>query len=393
MNPSLAALKSKQACEILSQVGLDCWLIWVRETMQFRDPALSLVLDMDVISPTALLYTADGERIAVSQEIDARGLPEGVFDRIVPYDKGIREALRSELSRIDPAQLGIDFSTETVSADGLTLGMYKNLLVHLNGTPYVERLVSAAPLVERLKGRKLPEEIERIEHAVHVTETIFEELRALLRPGQSEQEIAEILRERMDDHGVEPAWDPAYCPAVDAGPDKVFGHAGPAEYRTKPGHLLHFDFGVRVEDYCSDLQRMFFFGSRGEIPPDVQRAFDTVRDAIEAAAAFLRPGRIGHEVDAIARGRITDAGYEEYGHGLGHQIGRFAHDGGTRLAPQWELFGKRCHGIVEEGNVFTIEPNALTPKHGRVSLEEDVLVVADGCRFLSTPQQDLICLD
>jgi len=393
VNGSLTALKSRQGCEILAELDLDCWLIWVRETMQFRDPALSLVLDIDVISPTALLYTRDGERIAIAEAIDARGLPDGIFDRIVPYQKGIRTALREELARLDPAHVAIDFSTDTVSADGLTLGMYRNLLEHLKGTPYGERLVSAAPLIERLKGRKLPEEVERIEHAISVTERIFDELCDFLRPGQTETEIAARVGNQMKAHDVGPAWDPAYCPAVDAGPGKAFGHAGPTGARTRGGHLLHFDFGVRANGYCADLQRMYFFGRRSEIPGQVRRAFDTVRAAIEEAAAFLRPGRVGHEVDAVARARITGNGYEEYAHGLGHQIGRFAHDGGMRLAPQWELFGQRAYGIVEEGNVFTIEPNAETSDYGRVSIEEDVVVEAGGCRFLSTPQRELICLD
>jgi Xaa-Pro aminopeptidase len=392
MERALAVRKSHQACGILEELGIDCWLIWVRETMQFRDPALSLVLDMDIISPTALLYTSDGQRIAVAQEIDARGLPEGPFDRIVPYSKGIRDALRNELTRLDPAQVAINYSTETVSADGLTVGMHKNLLEHLAETPYGERLISAAPVMERLKGRKLPEEVERIEHAVRITERIFDDLCAYLRPGQSELEIASYVGDRMDGYGVGASWDPAYCPAVDAGPGKEFGHAGPTSNRTRPGHLLHFDFGVSANGYCSDLQRMYFFGRRSEIPAEIRHAFATVRGAIGAAAEFLRPGRIGHEVDAVARAHIIGEGYEEYAHGLGHQVGRFAHDGGMRLAPTWELFGRRPYGIVEESNVFTLEPNALTPNYGRVSLEEDVLVTAEGCRLLSTPQRELICL-
>jgi Xaa-Pro aminopeptidase len=393
MDQALVVQKSRQACEILGEIGVDCWLIWVRETMQFRDPALSLVLDMDVISPTALLYTSSGERIAVSQEIDARGLPEGLFDRVVPYSKDIRAPLRGELARIDPAEVAIDYSTDTESADGLTHGMYKTLVEHLAGTPYADRLVSAAPVIERLKGRKLPAEVERIERAVRITGQIFRDLTGYLRPGQTELEVGDYVRGRMAEYGVGPSWDGAYCPCVDAGPDKIFGHAGPTKARTRHGHLLHFDFGVTKDGFCSDLQRMYFFGRRSQIPDEVQRAFETVREAIDAAAAFLRPGRIGHEVDAVARSRITGAGYEEYAHGLGHQVGRFAHDGGMRLAPTWELFGRRAYGVVEQGNVFTIEPNALTPSYGRVSLEEDVLVTADGCRYLSTPQRELICLE
>jgi len=384
--------KAAQACEILEELGVDCWMIWVRETMQFRDPALSLVLGMDVISPTALIYTRDGERIAVGQALDLQGFPEGMFSRHVPYETGIRQVLRSELQRLDPSQIAIDTSVETVSADGLTHGMHKLLLELLEDTPYTDRLIPATALMERLRGRKLPEEVERIQHAVDITEQIFEDLKQFLEPGQTEREIAEHVRERMDVYRVGPSWDAAYCPAVDAGPDKTFGHAGPSEHRTRRGHLLHFDFGVCADAYCSDLQRMYFFGSRSQIPDEVQRAFDTVKEAIAAAASFLRPGRIGHEVDAIARDYVQKRGYEEYMHGLGHQVGRFAHDGGMRLAPQWELFGERCNGIVDRGNVFTIEPNVMTQSYGRVSLEENVVVEADGVRFLSTPQREMICL-
>ena len=63
MDESLAVLSSRNACEVLDEAGIDCRLIWVRETMQFRNPTLSLVLDTDVISPTGLPYATGGERI------------------------------------------------------------------------------------------------------------------------------------------------------------------------------------------------------------------------------------------------------------------------------------------------------------------------------------------
>ncbi len=393
MSQALAALKSQQACEILKELGVDCWLVWVRETMQMRDPSLELVLGTDVIAQTALLFTRGGERIAVAQEHDAAGFPSGLFDRTIPYRTGIAEPLRRELSRLDPAQIALDYSVDNDAADGLSVGMLELLRQILDGTAYSTRLVSAGPLVERLRGRKLPEEVDRIRTAISITEGIFDDLRGVLRVGQTEQEIAEYVRARMQELGVTPSWDPSYCPAVDAGPAKEFGHSGPTGLRTRAGHLLHFDFGVKADGFCADLQRMYFFGRRSDVPAEVRRAFDTVRGAIDAAGSFLRPGRIGHEVDAVARAHITGAGYEEYAHGLGHQIGRFAHDGGMRLAPSWELFGRRPFGIVEEGNVFTLEPNAATPNYGRVSLEEDVLVTADGCRFLSTPQREPICIE
>ncbi|MEN6368865.1 MAG: Xaa-Pro peptidase family protein [Thermotogota bacterium] len=393
MDPALVARKSHQACGILKELGMDCWLVWVRETMQIRDPSLDLVLGSDVIAQTALLFTQEGERIAIAQEHDAAGFPDGLFDRTIPYRTGIADPLRRELSRIDPQQIALNYSVDNDAADGLTVGMFELLRQILGGTDYPRRFVSAGPVVERLRGRKLPEEVERIRAAISITERIFNDLRGFLRVGQMEREIAEYVRVRMRELGVGPSWDPSYCPAVDAGPDKEFGHAGPTTLRTKAGHLLHFDFGVKADGYCSDLQRMYFFGRRSEIPAEIQHTFITVRGAIDAAAAFLRPGRVGHEVDAVARAHITGGGYEEYAHGLGHQIGRFAHDGGMRLAPTWELFGRRPFGIVEQGNIFTIEPNAMTQNYGRVSLEEDVVVTAEGCTFLSHPQRELFCIE
>jgi Xaa-Pro aminopeptidase len=179
---------------------------------------------------------------------------------------------------------------------------------------------------------------------------------------------------------------------VDAGPNKAFGHAGPTSNRTKAGHLLHFDFGVRYQGYCADLQRMFFFGAPQEVPAEVRAAFNTVRDAITAASKSVRPGVRGHEVDAIARTFVQEQGYEEYQHALGHQIGQNSHDGSTILGPLWDRYGSSPKGLLEAGNVFTLELYAGTKDYGQVSLEEDILVTKSGCRFLSKRQTELVCV-
>ncbi|MHA2041702.1 MAG: M24 family metallopeptidase [Candidatus Thorarchaeota archaeon] len=120
--------------------------------------------------------------------------------------------------------------------------------------------------------------------------------------------------------------------------------------------------------------------------------FETVRDAIQASADWIRPGVVGYEVDTIAREFVKDRGYEEYQHGLGHQVGRQAHDGGTLLGPQWERYGDTPMGIVEVGNVFTLELHVATKNYGQVSLEEDILITRKGCEFISRPQKELICI-
>src|SRR5581483_7123615 len=124
-------------------------------------------------------------------------------------------------------------------------------------------------------------------------------------------------------------------------------------------------------------------------PPSVQQAFDLVVRAIQAGAAALRPSVRGHEVDAAARRVIVEAGYPEFKHGLGHGLGRAVHDGGTGLGPRWPCYGQTVEGIVETGNIFTLELGVAT-EAGFIGLEEDVLVTADECEFLSSFQRELM---
>ena len=389
---NITVAKARQACAILDELDIDAWLIWVRETDQGGDPALRLLLDGDLVWPSALVLTRDGHRTAIVGRFDADGLPEGAFDRVVPYDQDIAPCLLSELRRTDPATIAINVSRSDVGADGMTAGMRDWLFEMLAGSPYADRLTSAERLVNAVRGRKTPEEVAKIRTAVALTERIFDEVIEQLHVGQSEREIFGQFHERVRAHGVGFAWNAAHNPAVDAGPDKAFGHVGPTDRATRAGHLLHFDFGIRKDGYCSDLQRMVYFGRAAEVPDEVARGFETIRDAIAAAAAALGPGAIGADVDAVAREFIVSAGYAEYMNALGHQVGRNAHDGGTLLGPRWRRYGALPDGIVEPGNVFTLEPNLATDGYGMISLEEDVVVTQRGCEFLSAPQTSLICV-
>jgi len=104
----------------------------------------------------------------------------------------------------------------------------------------------------------------------------------------------------------------------------------------------------------------------------------------------LKPGVQGVTIDKIARDHIVGAGYEEFPHGLGHQVGRFVHDGTALLGPAWEKYATKPFQPVEEGMVFTIEPRLLVPGRGVVTVEEMVYVTADGAEFMGAPQTELI---
>ena len=388
----LAREKIDQAGAILSEQGVDLWLTLVRETMLTSDPCLDLLGGPYCAWTGAFLVPAEGERVAIVGRFDASSVEQlGVYDEVVGYDESIRPALLAAIERIDPVSIAINFSESDSAADGLTHGLWLLLRDALAGTPYAERLVSSERLVGALRGRKSDEEIARIRAAAREAEAIFDVVTGTLRPGMREIDIAAVFHEQVARRELGYAWGRDHCPAVNAGPDKEVGHSGPGALETRRGQLLHVDFGVEKEAYCSDLQRVWYFLDEGESgpPEDVTRAWSALWAAVDAGAAALRPGAVGWEVDAAARETLVVAGYPEPMYSLGHQLGRSAHDGGTTLGPRWDRYGRSPFGVVEEGNVFTLEYGTPVPGRGYVGLEEDVLVTADGLEWLSTPQREL----
>jgi Xaa-Pro aminopeptidase len=286
----------------------------------------------------------------------------------------------------------VNYSTDDVKSDGLSHGMYLLLQQYLSGTPLASRLISAADLISAFRGRKTPAEVARIRQAVATAEAMLAQVGDFIRPGKTEREIAAFVHQMVETAGVGFAWPKPHCPAVNTGPESMIGHGLPQDIRVEPGHIVHLDFGVRQDDYCSDLQRCWYILRTGETQPpaEVQKGFDTVAGAIQAAFAALRPGVQGWEVDAAARQFVVSAGYPEYQHGTGHHVGRSCHDGAGILGPRWPRYGSTPMRRVEAGNVFTLELGIENVGgHGYLGLEEMVLVTEEGAQWLSRPQRQL----
>jgi len=214
---------------------------------------------------------------------------------------------------------------------------------------------------------------------------------AQIQVGRSEKDIGDFIHGEFKRRGLPAAWAWDGCPIVNSGPDSAVGHGVPsADIHIAPGHIVHIDLGVQQDGYCSDIQRLWYVRRPGEttLPAEIQRAFDTVRQAIREGAKALRPGVKGHEVDQVARDVIVDAGYPEYMHAFGHGLGKACHDGGPLLGPRWERYGNTPDMIVEVGNIYTLELGVITSA-GYVGLEEDVLVTENGVVFLSNEQTEI----
>src|SRR5579863_7749700 len=275
---NLIAEKLDQVQGILKELDLDAWMVFVRESSHGGDPALNYIYEGSFTWQSALIVTRAGERIAVVGKFDDGAVrATGHWTEVIPYVQSIRDPLVEMMKRLDPRSLAIDFSVDDYAADGLTHGMYLLLLKYFAGTPYADRLVSANDVVGALRGRKSPNELTRIEKAIATAQTIFDEVGRFARPGMTEREVARFMQEAALQRGVGLAWSQP-CPIVNTGPHSMIGHGVPSDLRIEPGHILHIDFGVQQEGYCSDLQRCWYVPRAGErSPPEaVARAFAAV---------------------------------------------------------------------------------------------------------------------
>ncbi len=385
--------KVKQAIAILREKNIDAWLTFVRETSAGGDPVLPLIYGHELTWQSALILTQKGDTYAIVGHFEAETARRtGAYTTVIPYHESIRRNLLHTLERIYPGKIAINYSLNDVHADGLSYGMYQLLVKYFDDTPWEQRLTSAEDILSALRGRKTAGELERIRGAIDTTQKIFDRTFDFAQPGSSEEQISQFMHQQIREYGVEVAWDYDSCPTVNAGPESPVGHVGPSDIKLERGQLLHIDFGVRQQEYCSDIQRVAYYRKPGEdqAPVEVRRAFDTVVRAIQAAVQAMKPGILGKEVDAIARKIVTDAGYPEYKYGTGHHIGRLAHDGAGLLGPTWERYGDTPNYPLEAGQVYTVEPGVAVPGYGYVGLEEDVLVTETGTIFLSEPQTEII---
>lgn len=395
MDNILVREKIGQIQNLLNELDIDCWLVFVRETSAGGDPILPLIYGRNLTWQSALLFFRTGFFVAIVGHYEAETAKEiGAFSQVISYHESIRPSLLKVLNENAPRTIAVNYSMDDVQADGLTYGMHQLLLSYLSGTGWNNNLISSQKIISGLRGRKTSTEIDRIRNAVSITNTIFNKTFEYISPGKTESEISDFMKGQMLILNVVPAWDEDNCPTINSGPDSPVGHVSPTNITLQPGHIVHFDFGIRKDHYCSDIQRVVYLRKPGEkeAPKQIRRGFDVITRAINEAAKAMKPGQTGLAIDTIARKTVTNSGFPEYMYATGHQLGRLAHDGAGILGPKWDRYGNTPEYPLELGQVYTIEPGLAIPGYGYIGLEEDVVVRENGAEFLGDPQTELIII-
>jgi Xaa-Pro dipeptidase len=228
-----------------------------------------------------------------------------------------------------------------------------------------------------IRARKLPDEIEKMRQAISLSENALDKLLATVQPGMSEREIANRLSDELaaaGSHGH------AFGPTVQIGPNSALPHGSTGDQRLGRDDLLLIDFGGTVDGYPADITRTFCLGTA---TAEMQKVYNLVLAANQAATAIAGPGVAMGQVDKAARDVIETAGYGKYFiHRTGHGLGLDIHETVPQIAA----------GVEEPllpGMSFTIEPGVYVPGWGGVRIEDNVVVTDTGIDVLTSFRRTL----
>lgn len=310
----------------------------------------------------ALYLTEDGRAMLFANEIF--GLADTPDLPLISHKDG-ENAVKGLAKTVLPGTLGIDKF------------LYSKFLIALLQERRDVKPVQGSGPVDLARMCKDEAEREAMRHASRVNDKVMGEIQKQVKAGAVENTLAaEVNRLYRENGGT-------------AGPQLVcFGangadpHHGGDGTVLKPGDSVTFDIFAPVGRYWCDMTRTVFFGSVTEKQREV---YELVRRANEAAEAKARPGVLLSELDATARGIISEGGYGKYfTHRLGHGCGLECHEP-PDVSAATDI-------PLEAGMVFSVEPGIYLPGEFGVRIEDLVLITETGCEVLNSFPKELTVL-
>jgi len=314
-------------------------------------------------SAGALFITSSKLILATDSRYELQAKNEAPLFKIVCY----KEGLSKELPKIADMLGTKRFGFESVRVSHM---QYTKMTEELKGAGMQLELVPAEDMVENLRLIKDESEIDTLKKALLIAESAFKHIKSTIKPGMTERQLAWAMEKEIREAGAQSL---SFPTIVASGPNSALPHAIPSDRKIKAGEPILFDWGAKLDGYCSDISRTVVIGAPDET---FKMVFSTVHDAQKMATDAVSPGISSKAVDKIARDHIEKSGFKgKFGHGLGHGTGLSVHEH-PRLSPLKET-------TLETGMVFTVEPGIYIQGWGGIRLENMVVVRDDGVEVLN----------
>ncbi|MDD5415502.1 MAG: Xaa-Pro peptidase family protein [Candidatus Daviesbacteria bacterium] len=287
------------------------------------------------------------------QFIITDGRYSGVIKRQVPYFKLLELTGENSLKNIFAkfARLKV----LGIEEDEITVSEHKMLKKHFKKMKHLD--------IKSHRSVKTDDEIRKIEEAAKLGDKAFKYILGKIKEGISEKELAYELELFIKKNGGELS----FPPIIAFGRNSAIPHhqTGETKLDKKEGQFILLDFGVKLENYCSDMTRTIIFGK----PTNKQkRIYETVLKAQQKAIDFINSKiKSGKKVkasdaDKTARDFIISQKYPNIPHSLGHGIGLQVHEHPS--------LSSKSRDILKTGMVFSIEPGIYLPDFGGVRTED-----------------------
>lgn len=237
--------------------------------------------------------------------------------------------------------------------------------------------------LENLRTVKERDEIRKIQKACQIGDEAFKHILGKIKSGVSEKELAFELEYYIKKNNA----DISFPPIVAFGNNSSIPHHQTSSRKLKTDSIVLLDFGIKFENYCSDMSRTVFFGKADE---KFKKIYNTVLESQKSAIkqldnlAINRKSKMvsGRFIDSITRNYIIKSGYPSIPHSLGHGIGIEVHES-PRLSP-------KSKDILKEGMVFSIEPGIYISNYGGVRIEDLITIQGNKPELLTRSPKNLI---
>ena len=361
---SLFEIRLEKIRKDLARKNIDCLMVSIGENRFYLSGFTGEDSQFDESAGT-LFITTDKLILATDSRFVQQAEDEAPLYDVICYKEGLAKEVPNIIAELNhPKNLGFEKAR-------LTYKNYEVLMQAATKANLSTHMIPTEGIVESLRLIKNDSEIDVTKKALNLAEDAFSSLMPNLKIGMSEKEVAWLLEQKIRQAGAEALSFPSI---VASGPNAALPHAIPGDRTLKSGETILFDWGAKLNHYCSDISRTIWFGK-----PDERflKVFNTVKTAQQKAIAAIKVGANSKTVDQVARDYIEKKGFKgKFGHGLGHGTGLAIHEA-PRLSPFKET-------ILAEGMIVTVEPGIYLPGWGGVRLENQVVVRKNGAEVLNS---------
>jgi methionyl aminopeptidase len=223
---------------------------------------------------------------------------------------------------------------------------------------------------------KSEQDIKKMQRAGGLNALVLDEVKKVIRPGITTQELDVLAESIIRDHGGIPTFKgypgPYPYPAtLTISINEEMVHGIPSGRVMKEGDIVSVDCGTTLDGFVGDSA---FTVGVGEIDQEKKRLIRITRESLYKGIEQMRPGNHLGDVSAAIQRHVEGAGYHVPRKYTGHGVGRHMHE-----PPQLPNYGVAGQGmLLREGMTIAIEPMVLvgTP-NTRVLPDQWTVISAD----------------